>query len=261
MTNAAKVGLTLAVLVIIIIVGIVWYMASPTAPAAPAPISFNTNATAESTGARSIDTSDAAITSDMASIDSDMNKLNADVASMNEYAVSTSSTASTTSDNVLVQRLNSLRTLTETEKTVLAANLRVDTSARLMGPEIAILIAGDRVYGIVDEFQPLYSKLQARVNQASTTGASTATSTGVHADWTTTLSEIDAKLTDARAQAGKAHDEVIALKPDQGDRATQQINLAALKDARKKILTAAQDLLTARQDAGKISVGIGITVR
>ena len=178
------------------------------------------------------------------------------VSKANTAASTTASTTAVMNTNGLIQRLNTLRTLTETEKSVIAANLRVDSNARLMAPEISILAAADRIYGIVDKFQPLYSKLQARVDQASTTATTTGSG---HVDWTATLSDIDAKLTDARALAGKAHDEVIALRPDQGDRAVQQTNLAALKDARKKITTAVQDLLTARQDAMKILVGLKIS--
>lgn len=251
MTNPAKAGLTLAVLIVIIVVGVIWYMGSSTVPAAPAEISFDpAQMTAGTAAASRNDISDKTITADIAAIDSEMNSLNADASAMNASAAATSSMGTTTA-NSLIQRLNTLHTLTSTEKSVLAANLRADTSMRLVAPEIGVLAAADRIYGIVDMFQPLYAKLQARVAQASTTPAAAG-----HPDWSATLSEIDAKLTDARAQAGAAHDEVIALKPDQNNRTAQQTNAAALKDARKKIGVAIQDLLTARQDAGKTIQGL-----
>ncbi|MGA2418327.1 MAG: hypothetical protein ABSF55_03760, partial [Candidatus Staskawiczbacteria bacterium] len=59
-------------------------------------------------------------------------------------------------------------------------------------------------------------------------------------------------IADASAQANAAVSEVSGLLPDQGNTATMQANIAALKDARAKIKTATADLVSARKDMGTI---------
>ncbi len=114
----------------------------------------------------------------------------------------------------------------------------------LVMPQISLLSAVDRVNALVASLQTIQGKVQARVSgDASLSG-----NTIITGDF----SDMTAKLSDASAQAAAAQSEVINLKPDQGDRAVTQSNIAALKDARTKIKTAMQDLYSARTDARAI---------
>lgn len=114
----------------------------------------------------------------------------------------------------------------------------------LVVPQAAIIAAADRVLGIVVTMQDLSTKLHARVDGAGS------------AALTSTLSEYDTKVADARIQANAAVSEVSSLKPDNGDDTVKASNAAALRDARAKIQIAQQDLTVARQDAGTIVKGL-----
>lgn len=115
----------------------------------------------------------------------------------------------------------------------------------LVLPQGRITAAADRVMDIVGLFNDLSAKLQLRITEAQTAGQNV---TALNAS----LSDMNAKTSDANIQAEAAVNEIINLQPDNGVQATFQSNLAALKDARAKIKVAAADLKTARQDAGSI---------
>ena len=116
----------------------------------------------------------------------------------------------------------------------------------LIMPQIAILGAADRVAVIGDALITVSQKLQTRVTAAGTAGNNV---TALQAS----LSDMTAKIADARTQAQDAQKEVAALVPDNGDQAKFDANKQALKDAHEKIKTAMEDLRAARKDADMIA--------
>lgn len=163
-------------------------------------------------------------------------------------ATSTKSTTSTSSASVnltasgLAKKISSLTRLTETEKSVLTANLRADEKMRLLGPEISILSTIERVGNVVDSLQNLYVKLQTRVNATSTATTSAAAY----------LADMNSKLANASAQITAAQNIALTLKPDQGNNSIHQANLAALRDARSRVKAAIKDINDARRDAALV---------
>jgi hypothetical protein len=180
--------------------------------------------------------------------------------------------------NALVTRITVMQKLSADEKTSLASSvqaqigtlndlqtkitadaasttaLRADAQSitssyrifALIIPQGAIIAAADRVMTIVDAMNALGVKLQARI--ASSTGLAdfnASTTASAYADFT-------AKVTAAQTQAQAAANEVAALKPDLGSQTQFQANLAAMKDAHKKLQAAQQDLVAARKDAATI---------
>jgi hypothetical protein len=173
--------------------------------------------------------------------------------------------------NTLITRVNSMKKLSDAEKSALSASLQneigelntlkakidADTTAAtlkadaqsitksyriyaLVLPQAAIAAASDRALTIVDSMNALAVKVQARISQLP---AGTDT-TSMQA----TMSDIAAKLSDATTQANAAASGTASLVPDQGNKTTAASNTAALKDARKKLQTAQQDIVAARKD-------------
>ncbi len=162
--------------------------------------------------------------------------------------VSTNATATTNASSSaaakptmsqLQQKIGTLSKLTDTERSVLSANLKVDSNLRLLGPEISILATIERVDDVIDSFKDLYSKLQDRVSSTSTVEASY-------------MADMNTKLIDAKAQVTASQNLALTLKPDQGNKTLMQKNLATLKDARDKVKTAIKDINDARRDAALI---------
>lgn len=144
--------------------------------------------------------------------------------------------------------LNSLaaKIAADTSTTTLKADVKSITDSyriyMVVLPQNAILAAVDRINTLVGNMQTLGSKLQARITAA---GSVSATVTAAMSDYT-------AKVADAQTQAKVAHDEVVNLKPDNGDKTVAASNTAALKDARAKLKAAQQDLIAARKDISTI---------
>ena len=181
--------------------------------------------------------------------------------------------------NALVTRLNSMKNLSDTEKSTLATSLQnevsqlttlkakidADTVAAtlktdvqsitksyriyaLVLPQASIAAASDRVLTIVGLMSGVQTKLQTRIAQLPSTDNTTAIQTA--------MSDIAAKLADATTQANAAVTGTAPLVPDQGVQATATANSASLKDARSKIQTATADLKTARQDFTTVAQSI-----
>jgi len=115
----------------------------------------------------------------------------------------------------------------------------------LVMPQAAITAAADRVMSIASAMSDLAAKFQTRIATAQSAGADVSTAV-------TALADFNAKVADANVQAQAAISEVSTLTPDSGDQAKLQTNLAALKDARAKVVAAQKDLNTARDDAKAI---------
>jgi hypothetical protein len=119
----------------------------------------------------------------------------------------------------------------------------------LVIPQGRIEVAADRIGTVTSMLTAFSGKLQTRISAAQTAGKDV---TALSAS----LSDMNAKITDAQTQAGAAASVVANLKPDQGDQTVEASNNAALKTARADIQAAMQDLKTARQDAGTIVKGL-----
>ena len=119
----------------------------------------------------------------------------------------------------------------------------------LIMPQIQIIAAADRVLGAATQLEQLVGKLDERVAMAESAG-------GDVAALKTSINNMRTKIASARAKAEEAKAAVKALAPDNGDQAVQQLNLAALKDARTKIRSAQQELKDARKDAGVVRRGL-----
>ena len=106
--------------------------------------------------------------------------------------------------------------------------------------KISLLVAVDRLNTAEGNFSGIYTKLQARINQAQTAGNDV---TGLNS----LLSDMNAKLTDANTQYQAAETELVALTAG-----GYPGNRTSLQDARAKIKVGVTDLRTAFQDAAKI---------
>ncbi|MEI8249282.1 MAG: hypothetical protein WCG07_02180 [Candidatus Taylorbacteria bacterium] len=151
--------------------------------------------------------------------------------------------------NDLQQEITSLNALrakvtSDTSSTTLRADIKNITEGNrvyaLVMPKTQILAAADRVDTIVALMNTVGTKIQARL-ASSTTNPNIAQAQALFADYT-------AKIADASAQATSAVAEVTSLVPDNGNKTVAASNLAALKDAKKKIQAAQQDIVAARKD-------------
>lgn len=132
------------------------------------------------------------------------------------------------------------------------ADLRTDITSitqdyrifMLVVPQGRIEIAADKIQTVTSTYAALSAKLQARIS-AAPVGTDT---TQVNA-W---LSDMNAKVADANAQAQAAVSLIANLQPDQGSATVEASNKTALQSARADIKTALADLKTARSDAGSI---------
>jgi chromosome segregation ATPase len=115
----------------------------------------------------------------------------------------------------------------------------------LVVPQGTITAAADRVMTIASTTDTLAGILQTRISEAQTTGNDVSALQA-------SLSDMNAKTTDANAQAQAALNEISPLAPDNGSSTQMKANTATLKDARAKIATAQKDLIAARKDAGTI---------
>ena len=144
-----------------------------------------------------------------------------------------------------IASLNDLRSkiTSDTSSTTLRADIKSITEGNrvyaLVMPKTQILAAADRVDTIVALMNTVGTKIQARL--ASSTNPNIAQAQSLFADYT-------AKLADASAQATSLVAGVTPLVADNGNKTVAASNLAALKDAKKKIQAAQQDIVAARKD-------------
>ena len=115
----------------------------------------------------------------------------------------------------------------------------------LVLPQGRIAAASDRIETIVSMFSQISTKLQTRITDAGNAGHNT---TSV----SSTLADLNAKTSDASAQAQAAVSETANLQPDQGSKTVAASNQATLKDAASKIKVATQDIVSARLDVKTI---------
>lgn len=116
----------------------------------------------------------------------------------------------------------------------------------LILPQTAIAAAVDRVESIVATATDISAKLATRISAANAAGHDTATMSA-------SLTDMNAKIQDAKTQAGAALSATVSLQPDNGDKTLMAANTAALKDAHAKIKAAETDLKAAKADAESIA--------
>ncbi|MDP2593773.1 MAG: hypothetical protein Q8P36_00315 [bacterium] len=115
----------------------------------------------------------------------------------------------------------------------------------LIMPQAALIASADRALAVATQMEAFSAKLSARIDAVATTGVDVSLLRD-------SLSDYNANVADAKVQAQAAISAVTALKPDNGDQAVFQANLAVLKSARAKVQAAQQGLVAARKDAKDI---------
>jgi hypothetical protein len=114
----------------------------------------------------------------------------------------------------------------------------------LFMPKVQILGAADRLFTTADEMSSHAAMLETKINEQQTKGNDVSA-------LQTLLTDMKAKVADAKTQGQSAIDTVSPLTPEGfPDNKTQ------LQSARQMIETGIKDLNTARQDARKITVGL-----
>ncbi len=141
----------------------------------------------------------------------------------------------------------------ETDPAALKADVQSITKSyrifALVMPQGRISAAADRIKTSASTAAALSTKLGTRITAAQQAGKDVSALISARAD-------MDAKITDASAQADAAVALVANLKPDNGDVGVKATNDQALKDARAKIQVAMKDLQQIRTDADTIVKGL-----
>jgi hypothetical protein len=119
----------------------------------------------------------------------------------------------------------------------------------LVLPQGNIEVAADRVTTIVGLMNTISAKLQTRITTLQSEGKDVSALQA-------SLTDMNAKLSDATGQSGSAQSGVASLKPDNGDKTILASNTTALQSARANIKNASADLKAARADITAIVKGI-----
>ena len=112
-------------------------------------------------------------------------------------------------------------------------------------PKARIAASASRINAVVTQMQAFVVKLEARIALAQTAGVDVSLAN-------TALTDLQAKIADAKLQADTAVSLTVNLVADNGDASIKASNITTLKDARTKIELAQKDLADARHDAGTI---------
>lgn len=178
-----------------------------------------------------------------------LNKLLTRISEFKKLSTTQKSTLTTqvqaqiTALNTLLAKINA-----DTDTATLKADVKsiVDSYRiyALFMPQIQILGAADRVLTIIDEMTTHATTLGTKITAAKTAGKDVT-------DLETLLTDMNAKIADAKTQAQAAIDAVTPLTP-----AGFPGNKTTLQSARQMVEAAVKDLNMARQDARKIIVGL-----
>ncbi|MEI6057704.1 MAG: hypothetical protein WCQ60_01890 [bacterium] len=147
-----------------------------------------------------------------------------------------SSTTSTASSTPLAQDIASI-----------TASYRIYA---LIIPQVTILADADKAITLANSLTTLATKLQTRIAAAQTAGKDITKLTAA-------LTDLNAKLADAKVQAQAAITAVANLVPDNGNATIAASNKAALTAGRKAIAAATTDLRAAQMDARTNIEGLG----
>ncbi len=138
-------------------------------------------------------------------------------------------------------------TASSTDQSVLKEDMESITKSyriyALIMPQIHIIATVDRIATLGSSLTTVGTKLQTRIDLATTTDTTVLKATLV--SYTT-------HIANANTQAQAALNLVLPLVPDNGDKAVQDKNMAALKEARANIKKAMEEIALARKDAETI---------
>ncbi len=150
-----------------------------------------------------------------------------------------------------INTLNGLKTKIDADTD--AATLKADVQSITKSYRIFALVIqqghiaamADREVVLVSMMSTLGSKLQARIQTATTAGASTTVMSAA-------LTDMAAKLQSAQKNAEESVTTSSSLTPDEGDAAKLKSNNEALQKARASLKAGHADLVAARKDAATI---------
>lgn len=135
-------------------------------------------------------------------------------------------------------------TATSTLKESISSITKSYRTYALVIPKSTITAAADRALSVATQLEQFGAKLAERITAAASTSDLAAASAA--------LTDMQSKITEARALADAAVALVKDLTPDEGDKAKMQANAQALKDAHAKVVAAQKSLADARKDAGQV---------
>jgi hypothetical protein len=159
----------------------------------------------------------------------------------------------TTFSNEIEQDINALTALkAKIDADTDPATLKTDATAvysdfrvyAVFLPQIHEIISTDIIQVTATNLTAIAVKLQTRIQEMQTSGKTVTELQGF-------LTDMQAKISDAQAQATAAFNEIVGLTPESYPGST-----ATLKDARTKIRTATSDLKAALVDAKLIRAGL-----
>jgi hypothetical protein len=136
-------------------------------------------------------------------------------------------------------------TATTSLKTDLESITKGNRVFLLVEPKARIASAASRIDAVVTQLTALETKFDARITAAQQAGVDVSAAAAA-------MTDLKAKLADAKTQADAAVAEVANLQVDNGDKTVQAANTTALKDAKAKLVVAQKDLAAARHDAATI---------
>ena len=119
----------------------------------------------------------------------------------------------------------------------------------LVLPQVQILAAANRALNVSELLMALTLKLEERINKAASEGKAVTS-------LQTALTDMKAKIADAKVQAEAAITAVVSLTPDNGDQAKATLNRQALLDGRAKLKAARVANNAAKQQAQVIRQGL-----
>ena len=152
--------------------------------------------------------------------------------------------------NALQSKINADTTLPDLQTDVqsITSSYRI---FMLVIPQYRIAVADDRMRDVTALFAAFATKLSNRIAVDATNGLNTTV-------LSKNLADMNAKILDAGAQSAFAVASTTSLVPDQGDKAIQASNTAALKDAAAKIKLSMSDIVTVRASASVIVKGLSV---
>lgn len=183
-----------------------------------------------------------------------MNKLAARIAAMARVSDAAKASIKATVD-AQIASLTTLKTTIQnaTDATVLKEQAQTIAKSyriyMLVMPQLQIAAAADKIKATGELLTTMASKLETRIAQVKAGGTDVAV-------LETALTDMKAKIADAKAHADAALALIANLKPDNGDQAVMDANKKALTDARAKIKAAHDALKVARKDAQTIIKGL-----
>ena len=186
---------------------------------------------------------------------SSLNQLSAAISAMKNV----SPTDKATIESTISTEISTLTTLKDKidSSGETAAQLTIDVQSitkdyrvyMLVLPQERITASVDAAFTVTSSMQQISTLLAARIAAAQAAGKDMTAALAA-------LNDLNAKISDAHAQASAALAEVVNLVPDQGDATVQASNKAALTDAEAKLNIVSSDFTAARADISLIEKAV-----